>query len=237
MARTLQKTIPFGIDRLYHDALYLHLIHNGYTPKQAEKEVTTRLNAQMRENVECMKYSEIIRQELDTLPDDSIVLIETTPEKAHEVGLALIKYYSDKKDAGIIVSASRPYTNLVSVFSKRFINIGKMFILDCISKNQSADVKAKNVVFVDNMNALTDISISISQGIQRYNGKRKFVFFDSIPTMVLHNKPQIFARFIHSVLTMMRVNRVSGILVSFKDESNQQLRAEIVQMCDKVINI
>ena len=92
-----------------------------------------------------------------------------------------------------------------------------MFIIDCISKNQNADFKANNVVFIGNMSALTDISISINQRIQETNGKRKFVFFNSISTMIIHNKPQIFTRFVHNILTRIRLNGVGGILVSLQE--------------------
>ena len=237
MTKTLQQTIPFGLERLYNDALYLHLIHKGYTPKQAEKEVIIRANAKMREINGSKLYVEKLKEELQILPDDSIILIETTPEKAFELGLALVKFFSDKKDSGIIVSANRPYSNLINVFAKKFIDIKKMFILDCVSKSQNADFQADNVSFIDNASALTDISLSINQRIRETNGLKKFVFFDSIPVMIIHNKSHVFARFIHSILTMMRLNGVSGILISFDDGNNREIRAEIAQLCDKVIKI
>jgi len=184
-----------------------------------------------------MKYIERLKDELDELPDDSIILIETTPEKAFELGLALVKYFSDKNDAGIIVSANRPYSNLISVLTKNGVDIGKMFFLDCISKSQNADFQADNVVFMDNVSALTDISLSINQRMRETNGSKKFVFFDSIPTMLIHNKPHVFARFVHGILTMMRLNGTGGVLVSLNGDNNKEIRAEIAQLCDKVIKI
>ena len=237
MSKTFEQTNPSDVEKLFHDTLYYNLIHNGYTPKQAEKEINARLTAKIRENNKCTEYTEKLKGQLEALPDDSIILIETVPEKAFEVGMALVKFFSDKTDAGIIVSASRPYTSLINIFSKRFIDAKKMTIVDCVSKKNGSDFKDKNVLFIDNMSALTDISISINQCIQRSNGKKKFVFFDSIPTMIIHNKPKIFARFIHGVLTMMRLNGVCGILVSFTEENNKEIRADIIQMCDKVIKI
>jgi len=184
-----------------------------------------------------MRYIERLKEELEDLPDDSIILIETSPEKAFELGLALVKFFSDKNDNGIIVSANRPYSNLVSVLKKNGIDVGKMFFLDCISKSQNADIQAENVSFIDNVSSLTDISLTINQRIRETNGIKKFVFFDSIPTMLIHNKPYVFARFVHGVLTMMRLNGVGGVLVSLNGENNKEIRAEIAQLCDKVIKI
>ena len=63
------------------------------------------------------------------------------------------------------------------------------------------------------------------------------VFIDSITTMLIHNKPYVFARFIHSVLTRMRVHEIGGLLISLEDQTSREVRAEIAQLCDKVIKI
>jgi hypothetical protein len=60
------------------------------------------------------------------------------------------------------------------------------------------------------------------------------LFIDSITTMLIHNKPHVFARFIHSVLTKMRLNGTGGLLISLKDKTSREVRAEIAQLCDKV---
>ena len=183
-----------------------------------------------------MSDIEKLKEMLKDLPDDYIILLETTPEKAFEMGLASVKFFSEKNDSGIIVSANRPYVNLINNYKKYDIDTSKMFILDCISKGQDAEMKANNVEFIDNVSSLTDISLSINEQIRNNNGK-KFVFFDSIPTMLIHNKPYIFARFVHSILTKMRINGVGGVLVFIQGTNNDTIRAEIAQLCDKVIRL
>jgi hypothetical protein len=179
---------------------------------------------------------EKLKKDLRDIPDDSIVLLEVTPEKAFELGLASVKLLADRKASGIIVSANRPYSNLLSVYTKNGIDVSKMFFLDCISKNQNAEIKADNVVFIENASSLTDISLSINERIKNMNGKR-FVFFDSISTLLIHNNPTIFARFLHGVLTKMRLTGSGGIIVSLNGHTNKEIRAEIAQLCDKVISI
>jgi len=173
---------------------------------------------------------------LKNLPNNNIVYLETTPEKVFKLGLASVKIFSSRNDSGIIVSANRPYSNLVILYKENNIDIDKMFFLDCISKNFNGHAKADNVKFMDNLSALTDISLSINERIKATNGK-KFIFFDSINTMLIHNKPYVFARFVHCVLTQMRLNSIGGILISLKDRTNREIRADIAQLCDKIIQI
>ena len=182
-------------------------------------------------------YIEKLRKEINGSPDDYIILIETTPEKSLDVNMALVKLLSEKNDKGIIVSVNRPYLNLLEFYKRNKIDVSKMFIIDCISKNgNNGSPKLENVVFLENASALTDISLSINEHL---NGspEKKFLYFDTLTTMLIHNKPQVFARFLHNVLTKMRINGVGGILISLIDDHNKETRAEIAQLCDKVIKI
>jgi hypothetical protein len=184
-----------------------------------------------------MNGLEKLMNDLNNLPEDYIILVETIPENAFELSTALVKYMTDRNNSkGIIVSANRPYTNLMDIYRKNDIDVSKMFVLDCISKNQNVEINANNVIFLDNVSSLTDISLSINERLNGSNEK-KFIFFDSITTMLMHNKPYIFARFVHNVLTKMRLKGVGGILISLQDTGNKEIRAEIAQLCDKVLKI
>ncbi len=55
--------------------------------------------------------------------------------------------------------------------------------------------------------------------------------------MLIHNKPDVLARFIHSILTKMRANGISGLLISLENDTNREVRAETAQLCDKVIKV
>ena len=43
-----------------------------------------------------------IQEALDGLPDDYIVFIETSAEDSFEVSTLLVKYFSSKRDKGIV---------------------------------------------------------------------------------------------------------------------------------------
>lgn len=183
-----------------------------------------------------MNTIEKLEKELRNIPEDYIILLETTAEKSFEVTMALLKLLSNRNDKGIIISVNRPYSNLINLYKKNDIDVSKMFILDCISKTQNSYVDASNVAFMENASALTDISLMISEKLNNSPGK-KFVFFDSMTTMLIHNQPYVFARFIHSIFTKMRIHGIGGVLISLEDKTNREIRAEIAQLCDKVIKI
>ena len=185
-----------------------------------------------------MNDIENILGELNSLPAGSIVMLETSVEKILNVSLLTIKFFSDKKNyIGIVVSASRPYTNLVRLYEQKRIDAKKIFILDCISKSQSLELEeASNVLYLESVSDLTNISLAITESMQQIQGD-KFVFIDSINSMLIHNKPEVFVRFIHGILTKLRISEVSCLFVSLENETDREIRAEIAQLCDRIVKI
>jgi hypothetical protein len=113
----------------------------------------------------------------------------------------------------------------------------KILILDCISKSQSLDLEeASNVIYLESVSSLTIISLAITASIQQIPGD-KFVFIDSINSMLIHNKPEVFAQFIHGILTKLRIGGVNGLLISLENETNKEIHAEVAQLCDRIVKI
>ena len=178
-----------------------------------------------------------LEKELSGLAQGWIVLVETSAENALEVSLAAIKILMDENYNGIIVSANRPYSNLLSLYKKNNINTKKLFIIDCLCKSQDAKPEqADNASCLESASHLTEISFALSECMDKIKGN-KFIFIDSITTMLIHNPSNVFARFIHGILTKMRMNEVNGLLISLEEERNREVRTEIAQLCDRVIKV
>ena len=178
-----------------------------------------------------------LEKDLSDLPEGWIILLETSAENALEVNLAVMKILTDKNYTGLIISANRPCKNLLALYEKNSINTKKVMVLCAICKSQGGGAKdAENILHVERISALTEMSISLNESIKRIKGD-KFVFIDSITTMIIHNQSNVFAVFIHSILTKMRINMVSGLLISLENEANREIRAEIAQLCDKVLKV
>jgi hypothetical protein len=178
---------------------------------------------------------EKLEKELNNLPENWIVFLETSAESSLEVNIESVKCFLNKGLEGIVFSASRPFSNLLSIYKENGINIEKIIILDGASKGQK--VENKNVIFLENLDDLTNISIILSDTYKQLKDFKSFIFFDSVTTMLIYNNPLVFAKFIHSFLVKMRINNEGGILFSLEEETEKKVRAEIAQLCDKVIKI
>lgn len=181
-------------------------------------------------------YESKLKKELGNLPEGWIVLVETNVETISDAGLALTKLLIDKSYSGIIISASRPCNNLLELYKNKKINADKIFVIDCVCQGQGIKKSTSGVLHLDSVSSLTDISIALDNALQKKTGKT-FVFVDSILSMLIHNDPHTFAKFIHGILTKIRINKANGLLISVENETNKEVRAEIAQLCDKVIHV
>ena len=85
----------------------------------------------------------------------------------------------------VYLSMNRPYDNLINLFKKNNIDPKKFFFVDTISKTIGGKTPIeKNVLYISSPHGLTEISIALSKALQSLKAKEKFLFFDSISTML-----------------------------------------------------
>ncbi len=185
-----------------------------------------------------MNLSINIHEELNSLPDDWVVLIESPSEKATDVSLESIEFLVEKQGyVGIVLTASKPYSTLKKQFKTKGIDLDKLIFIDCISKSQSSEVEqVGNVIYIDAVYNLTNISLAFKKVIERVEGK-KFLYIDSLTAMLIHNTPEIFVRFIHGLITSMRLASISGLLLSLTQQTDNNIKNEVANLCDKTIMI
>jgi len=185
------------------------------------------------------KSEKEIEEKLEKLPDEFIALIISSADVygvAQEVALrVLIK----KKDmCGTYVTFNRPYTTLKISIEQQGLDISKLFFIDLIT--ESAGGKAERTdrcFFVSSPKNLTELSILLEQAMLRLPRDKRFVFMDSISTMLIYNDQDTVLRFIHSLTGKMRLLGLTGIIFLLEKESDEKFLAQIAQFCDKVITI
>ncbi len=178
-----------------------------------------------------------VKNKLKSVKSEWIILLETSADDMSEVGISSLKTMLGKGKKGIVISTSKPCKNVLDVYEENGVDTKKIFIIDTICKTQtSKPPEIDNVLHVESSSSLTDISISLNEVMNSLKGD-SFAFLDSVTSMLIHNKPKTFSKFIHSILTKMRMKGVGGILLSLEKETPKDVRAEIAQLCDKIIKV
>jgi len=183
-----------------------------------------------------MNISVNIPEELGALNEDWIVMLESPSELSSSVSQESIEFLINEQSyIGIILTATKPYKTLKKQFDEKGIDSSKIIFIDCVSKSQSSEIEQDgNVIYIDAAYNLTNISLAFKKIIDRIDGK-KFLYVDSLSAMLIHNTPEIFVRFIHGLITSMRLASISGLLLSLTQQTDSKVRTEVANLCDKVI--
>ncbi len=183
-----------------------------------------------------MTTTENVENAFSTLPKSWIVMLETEAGNISEAGTAVMKYLTGNDFNAVVVSASKPCTTLLEHYEENGIDTEHVFILDLVCKRETKNPpENEGVLHIESPSALTNISIALNEVME--DGGKRFLFFDSITSMLIHNDKQLLSRFIHSVMTRMRIRHVNAVFLAEKDNTDEKVRAEIAQLCDKVIQV
>lgn len=170
---------------------------------------------------------------------NSVVLATVSAGNYQQANLKLIKYLTQEVDIpGAYVTLNKPFETLESSFKQVGVDTRLIIFIDAITKTSAGKVKkTKNCLYIGTPENLSDISIAMDQAVTSLPGKEKFLFFDSLNTLLLYNDVETVTRFIHFISGKMRVWKVIGIIISLQKKGNKELIEELLQFCDFELNL
>lgn len=185
----------------------------------------------------------MINQEIvyTTLEDDvdfekiksgNIILIEGIREDINEITPLAINLLTERSKA-IIILTEKSYFESVSTFRKQQVGIEQFFFIDCVSKTVQKENQRE--IDISSLTRLNDIFITTFQELNKINSN-KIVCIDTLNALVNANKFESVAKFLHVLFTKLRSNGVGCLIVSSKNSMKDDVRAEIIQLFDKVIH-
>lgn len=167
------------------------------------------------------------------------IVLATVDSKSYErTNLVLVKHLiKDQSIPGVYVTLNKPYSIMEKKFMDYRIDTRMIIFIDAITKTVGGKIeKTKGCLFIGNPENLSDISVAMDQAVRALPGQSKFLFFDSLSTLLIYNKVNTVARFVHFLSGKMRIWRVKGIIISLKKESDKELIQELSQFCDVLID-
>ncbi len=181
---------------------------------------------------------EKLKKEFESLPSNFIVGLIIKSDKYEDINLKVLDYFvNEKKEKGSYITVNRPYENIVSVLKDKKININNLYFIDCITKKLGGKpFFARNVVFINSPENLTELSLRLHQTVIKKKDSN-FMFMDSLSTLSIYNNPDTMLKFIHYLTGKMRLWKLNGIIISLHEETDRRLLAELSQFVDKMIRV
>ena len=153
------------------------------------------------------------------------VALATINSKYNNANIELIKYMTEEvKSPGVYVTLNKPFKTIESDLKNSKVDTRVIIFIDAVTKTVGGEIKKTDqCLFIGSPENLSDLSIAMDQAITSLKGKDKFLFFDSLNTLLLYNSEEIVARFVHFLAGKMRIWKVKGIIISLEKKANKEL--------------
>lgn len=172
---------------------------------------------------------------LENMLQGDVVLIETTADLLEKLTPALLDVLTKEKTA-IVLLSNKGYFDILPSLKQRGIDTGKVFFVDCVSKSRNQKIPdTGHIVDLDSVSQLKTVFSSLLDKTDAFAGS-SFLCIESLNKLIALNPASDFAKFLHVLLTKLRTKGVGCLLLSVQDEVVDDLRAEIVQLFDRVLH-
>lgn len=167
-----------------------------------------------------------------------VALATVDAKNYQKTNLEIVKYLiEDKNIPGVYVTLNKPFKNIQNILEKEKIESKMIIFIDAVTQTAGGKIeKTDKCLFIGSPENLSDISIAMDQAVRALPSKERFVFFDSLSTLLMYNNIETVARFIHFLAGKMRVWAVKGIIVSLRKKKDKGLIDELMQFCDVILD-
>jgi KaiC/GvpD/RAD55 family RecA-like ATPase len=168
---------------------------------------------------------------------DYIVLVTVDAKNYQKSNMEILKLLVDEqKTPGVYVTLNKPFDVMQRLFKQNKIDAKFVIFIDGITKVSEERRRIKNCLFIGSPEKLSDISVAMDQAVKALPTKEKFIFFDSINTLSVFNKPGTVARFVYFLASKIREWKVKGVIISIKKGADESLTNELMQFCDSRVD-
>ena len=186
-----------------------------------------------------INVTSLLKEKYAKLGQGWIALLEMPIDKSMEVNIEAIKVLQSMGYEGIYITLSKDYIELSKLFRKADIDLGKLTFIDGISQMYGIEeVDSPNVTYVAgpiSIDAISNIIRKVAPNIQKV---KKFVFLDSITTVLLYNSLERTVKFSQFLSEALKKLQLVGIVVSVsRGFANEALLKELAKLSNEVINL
>jgi len=183
-----------------------------------------------------MKIKDKIEKEFKTLDDKSVVLLDLNAENYFEAVMHAVDFMLKKGRKGVFITVSRPYKYILREMQKRNIATENLLFIDCTSA-MAGEHDGASCTYIENPAALEEIGMQIGSLLDAIKSEEKFLIVDSISALLIYNTAPSIKEFSMFLINKMRLEGVTGILVTIEKDVPEDIKRILIAMCDEVIYV
>jgi KaiC/GvpD/RAD55 family RecA-like ATPase len=186
-----------------------------------------------------INITELLQDHFSRLNHGWVALMQVPMEKAMDVNVESIKVLQGLGYEGVYITLSKDYVELTKIFREKGVNMGKLAFVDGVSQMYGIGaVDSHNVKYISGPISLDGIVTAITDIIPVIKSEKKFVFLDSITTVLLYNSLERTLKFSEFLTNSLKRLQVAGVVTSVsRGFANDNLIKELTKMSDEVIKL
>jgi KaiC/GvpD/RAD55 family RecA-like ATPase len=186
-----------------------------------------------------INVTDLLKDHFSRLNHGWMTLLQVPVERTMDMNIEALKTLQDLGYEGIYITLSKDYVELSKIFREKNIDMGKIAFVDGVSQMYGIGaVDAPNVKYISGPISLDGIVAAITDIIPVMKSQKKFVFLDSITTVLLYNSLERTLKFSEFLTSSLKRLEVAGVMVSVsKGFANDSLLKELTKMSNEVIKI
>jgi archaellum biogenesis ATPase FlaH len=175
-----------------------------------------------------------LNDRLGKMGSQSVVLISPKSENYGPVlAGALDILINRKRMGGVYVSVTKPAEFVIRTMTAAQTPSDDVYFVDCISgMTAGAHEKNEQVAYVENPSSLEEVSMYINRMLAKVKSHNKFIFLDSLSSLLIYNNDKSVREFTHFLINKVRVESISGIILSIEKKEAEDLVKTLTPMCD-----
>ena len=167
------------------------------------------------------------------------ILLALSPSRSYrENNLQMIRKILAKGDMRVIIlCVNQPSAFLLDLYARNGIDTTRIFFIDAITQYATGMVTENiaNCRFVSKPNDLTAMGIAVTTTLKKFEGGNNVILFDSVNAMLIHSSTMDVTKFIHFVISKIRILDIAGILLAVEKGLDPVLLSQLTMFADDLV--
>ena len=177
-----------------------------------------------------------IEREFKELPESFAVNFSVDQHIYNQAYLVILTHFMKKlKLEGLYVSLNKPYETIREELKQNNLDINAIYCIDCVSKGTGKFSSSDKCFCLESPSSIAELLALIKNLCDE--GKIKFIFLNSLSTLLLYNDIKTVEKFAHDLINKARKSNVSVLIMTPKEKSEEDVLATITAFCDKEIEL
>ncbi len=170
--------------------------------------------------------------------EEKRIILALSPSKSYrENSLAMIRQIQKRGMRIIVICVNQPATFLMDTYTRSGIDTNRIYFIDAITQYATGSLTEcpQNCKFIAKPGDLTAMGMAVTTALKQFGQEKTVIFLDSVNAMLIHSSSADLTKFIHFVISKLRIMNIAGILLAVEKGLDPVLLSQLTTFADDLV--